>query len=122
MCAAQLVLHLCQAVGMVVGIGVHFRLRGLARRRMRMCAHGRPVGKGIDRAGHVVASRQVALHAPGHPSPDVVVIGRIQHLSLIHCQHLAAGQESLRADGRRREVAVVESSLAAEVIIVVMVL
>ena len=34
---------------------------------------------------------------------------------------MAAGQESLRADGRRREVTVVESRLAAEIIVVVMV-
>ena len=58
--AAQRVLHLRQALRVVVGVLGDLRECGFPAGRMRMAHHGGLAGEGIDGGGHVVPAQQVA--------------------------------------------------------------
>ena len=116
-------LYLNQSVFVVVRVGVHLRYTALPAGRMRM-GHGLRLSReSIACGGHLVPVQQVTLHGLGHLSLDVIVISPVQLGRCAGYGDFAAGQVAFsvsRIVGR--EVAVVKARLAAEVIVVVVVL
>ena len=116
-------LYLGQAVFVVVRVGVHLRHTALPACRMRV-GHGLRLSReSIAGGGHLVSVQQVTLHGLGYLSLDVIVISRVQPGRCAEYGDFAAGQVAFSVSRIvSREVAVVKACLAAEVIVVVVVL
>ena len=88
----QLMRNSTDTVGMVVGIGVHFRSRSLSRSRVFMGHSERLVSKAIGGGRHVIAPKQIALYLPGQPAPDVIIVSRMDLVDTAKDCHYRACQ------------------------------
>ena len=116
-------LYLGQAVFRIVGIGVGFCHAALPAGRMRV-GHGLRLSReSIAGGSHLVPVQQITLHGLDHLSLDVIVISRVQLGRCAEYGDFAAGQVAFSVSCIvSREVAVVKTCLAAEVIVVIIVL
>ncbi len=122
--AAQRVLHLRQALRVVVGVLGDLRECGLPAGRVRVAHHGGLAREGIDGMGHVVTAQQVALHSLRHAAARVVIVSRIKVLRgarAVRCEQDATRQLALAAHRGRRIDAPREAFRAQEAVAVVQV-
>ena len=74
--AVQRMLHLADAVGVVVGVGIDLRAGGLARGRMRAGDGQGLAAEAVSGRGDVVAAEQVVRYGFRHAPLDVIIVGR----------------------------------------------
>lgn len=107
---------------MVVSVRVDLRTACLTACRMRMRHAQWLARKRIACCRHIITAQQVALDTFRHTALDVIVERRVLFRRTAENRQLETRQVTFRAYRTGREVAVVESAPAAEVIVVIIIL
>lgn len=107
---------------MVISVRADLRTPCLAACRMRMRHAQWLARKRIADTRHIITAQQVAADLLHHTALDVIVERRVLFRRTAENRPFATRQVTFRAYRTGREVAVVESALAAEVVVVIIIL